>query len=63
MKTEKLVILDFMVQSVGIHIYDISPDLEVDEQLIKKLGHDPNASQWAFGTKVEVVRHKGTIIK
>lgn len=63
MKTEKLVVLDFMVQDLEIHIYNIDPDLEVDEDLIKKLGHDPDACQGAFGTKAEVVKHKGTIIE
>lgn len=63
MKSEKLVILDFMVQDLEIHIYNIDPDLEVDEDLIKKLGYDPDYCQWAFGTKAEIVKHKGTIIK
>lgn len=63
MNTEKLVVLDFMVQDVEIHIYNIDPDLEVDEDLIKKLGHDPDCCQWAFGTSIEVIKHKGTIIE
>lgn len=63
MKTEKLVVLDFMVQDVTIHIYQIGPDIEVDEGFIRRLGYDPNYCQWAFGTEAEVVKHKGIILK
>lgn len=54
---EKLVILDFIVQDLTIHIYPIKSDTEVDEDYIKKLGFDPNYCQWFFGTKAEVIEH------
>lgn len=38
MKTEKFVVVDFTVQDVTIHIYNIDPD-------------------------IEVIKHKGTILK
>lgn len=52
-----------MVQDVTIHIYQIGPDIEVDEGFIRRLGYDPNYCQWAFGTEAEVVKHKGIILK
>lgn len=55
---EKLVILDFIVQNVTIHIYNINPDVEVDEDYIKKLGFNPNYCSWHFGNKAEVINHK-----
>lgn len=60
---EKLVVIDFICQEVEVHIYDISSDIEVDEEFIEKLGHDTNYCQWAFGTKVDIVKHKGKILK
>ena len=64
---EKLVVIDFLCQEVEVHIYDISSitssDIEVDEEFIEKLGHDTNHCQWAFGTKVDIVKHKEKILK
>ena len=60
---EKLVVIDLLCQEVEVHIYDISSDVEVDEEFIKKLGHDPNHCQWAFGAEVDIVKHKGKILK
>lgn len=60
---EKLVVIDFLCQGVEVHIYDISSDIEVDEEFIEKLGHDTSYCQWAFGTKVDIVKHKVKILK
>lgn len=60
---EKLVVIDFLCQEVEIHIYNISSDIEIDEEFIEKLVHDTNHCQWAFGTKVDIVKHKRKILK
>lgn len=60
---EKLVVIDFLCQSVEVHIYNIASDIEVDEEFIESLGHDINHCQWAFGTKIDIVKHKGKILK
>ena len=60
---EKLVVIGFLCQGVEVHIYDISSDIEVDEEFIEKLGHDTSYCQWAFGTKVDIVKHKVKILK
>ena len=60
---EKLVVIDFLCQEVEVHIYDIASNIEIDEEFIEKLGHDTSYCQWAFGTKVNIVKHKGKILK
>lgn len=60
---EKLVVIDFLCQEVEVHIYNISSDIEVDEEFIEELGHDTNHCQWTLVTKVDIVKHKGKILK
>lgn len=60
---EKLLVIDFLCQEVEVHIYNISSDIEVDEEFIERLGHDINHCQWASGTKIDIVKHKGKILK
>lgn len=55
---EKLVILEFLVQDVAIHIYDIKPEADVDEDYIRKLGFNPDYCSWYFGCNAEVINHK-----
>lgn len=55
---EKLIVLDFMVQDITIHIFNITPDTEVDEDFIMRLGFDPTYCQWAFGTNIKIIEHK-----
>lgn len=55
---EKLIIIDFLVQDVNIHIYTIKSDIEIDDSFIKKLGFDPNYCSWHFGNKAEVINHE-----
>lgn len=54
---EQLVIVDTLIQDVTIHIYPIDEDTEVDEDFIKKLGHDPDYCQWFFGIDVDIKHH------
>ena len=42
---EKLIVVDSLVQDVSIHIYPIDEDIDIDESVIEKLGHDPNTCQ------------------
>lgn len=61
---ERLVITDFSTQELNIHIYIIDVDMEVNEEFIKKLGHDPNYCQWFFGMRVNIQNHsKDEVIK
>ena len=54
---EKLIVVDPLVQGVSIHIYPIDEDMDIDESVIKKLGHDPNTCQWFFGLDVNIIKH------
>lgn len=59
--TEKLVILEYGVQDLSIHIYNTDTDTNVDEDFISTLGYEPDRCTWAFGTEVYVVEHKERI--
>lgn len=63
METEKFIVIDFAVQDVDIHLYDISTSFfEVEtEDLLKKLGHNPDTCYYLFGTDVNVINHKEII--
>lgn len=54
---EKLIVVDFLIQDVSVHIYPIDEDMDVDESVIKKLGHDPDNCQWFFGLDVDIIKH------
>lgn len=61
MSTETLVILDYISQDV--HIYNVDPDVEVDEDLIDRLGFNINDCNWMVSEYVDIVKHKGKIVK
>jgi len=53
---EKLVILDYVIPSV--HIYDVDPEADVDEEYIENLGFNTNSCNWMFGEEMEIIYHK-----
>lgn len=59
---EKLIILDFKVQDVTIHIYPIDSNIEVDEEYIQNLGFNPDYCSWHFGTEVKIIEHQDEAI-
>lgn len=56
----QLVVLDYSLQEVEVHIYRIDLDTEVDESYIKDLGHDVNFCTWSFGYEVKIISHLNT---
>ena len=53
---EKLVILDYSVGEV--HVYDIHPDTNIDEDFIKNLGFNISTISWMFSERISIVYHK-----
>lgn len=49
---EKLVILEFDVQDIHIHVINLPTDQFVDEEYIKNLGFDTNHCEWFIGCNV-----------
>lgn len=56
----QLVVLDYSLQEVEVHIYRIDSDIEVDESYIKNLGHDVYFCTWSFGNEVKIISHLDT---
>ena len=55
---EKLIILDYSVQSVECHVYDIDPSVDVDDDYIKELGFDSGYCFWYYGSSFKLVEHE-----
>ena len=53
---KKLIILDYVVPTV--HIYDLYPDVDIDESYIKNLGINTNCASWMFGEDIEIIHHR-----
>lgn len=60
--TEKLIVIDTQVQEIQIHEYAVDPNTDIDEDYIAKLGFDTDHCVWFFGTKLEVIKHKGILL-
>lgn len=56
---EKLIIMDYSVGEV--HIYDVLPDTNIDEDFIRDLGFNINTCSWMFSNTIEIVYHKEAI--
>lgn len=56
---EKLVILDY--ESGYVHLFDIDPNANIDEDYIRALGFNPDSCSWMFGDNIEVYIHKGIL--
>lgn len=56
---EELVILNY--NKSEIHFYKVDYDTEIDEEYIRKLGHNPDECSWLFGEFINVVKHKGIL--
>lgn len=54
---EQLVILDSWTSEV--HIYSIAnSETDIDEEYMKKLGHNTNNCQWMFCEDCNIIHHK-----
>ena len=57
---EELAILDY--NTLEVHFYKVDPNVNIDEDYIKKLGHNPDGCSWMFGEYIGVVKHKGILM-
>lgn len=53
---EKLAIIDYSTAS--IHIYDIDPEIDIDESYIESLGFNIDECYWMFGETINIIHHK-----
>lgn len=56
---EQLVILEYATQTV--HIYNVDPGANIDEEYISNLGFHTSECEWMFGEDIEIIRHKGLL--
>ena len=52
----ELVILNY--DTLEVHFYKIDNDIEVTEDFIKSLGHNPDECSWMFGEFINIIKHK-----
>lgn len=53
---EQLVILDYT--NATVDIYDIDPEVDITDDYIDSLGHNPNNCFWMIGEDIEVIKHR-----
>lgn len=53
---EQLVILDYT--NATVDIYDIDPEVDITDDYIDSLGHNPNNCFWMIGENIEIIRHR-----
>lgn len=51
---EKLTILEFDVQDINIHIFDLPTDQDASEDYVRSLGFNPTSCMWFTGCNVNV---------
>ena len=56
---EKLVILEYSTQTV--HVYNVDPEANIDEEYISNLGFHTSECSWMFGEAIEIIRHGGLL--
>ena len=56
---DDLVILNYNTSEV--HFYRVDPNVNIDEDYIRKLGHNPDECSWMQGEYIDIIRHKGII--
>lgn len=56
---EDLVIMDYNTSE--IHLYRVNSDVNIDEDYIIKLGHNPNECSWMFSGFINIIKHKNEI--
>lgn len=56
---EELIILDYSTATV--HIYNVDPGVNIDEEYISNLGFHTSNCSWMFGEDIEIIRHKGLL--
>lgn len=56
---EELVILNYNTSE--IHFYKVDADVNIDEDYIRDLGHNPDECSWMFGEYISIVKHKGIL--
>lgn len=53
---EELVILNY--GTLEVYFYKIDKNIEVTEDFIKSLGHNPDECSWMFGEFINIIKHK-----
>lgn len=56
---EELVLLNY--STLEVHFYKVDPNVNIDEDYIRKLGHNPDECSWMFAENIEVFKHKGIL--
>lgn len=59
-KNNKLVVMDY--NTASIHLYDCSPNIEMDDERIAQLGFNLDECYWMYGKNIDVVKHKGLLL-
>ena len=57
---ENLIILDY--SNASVHLYNVGPEANIDEEYISSLGFHTSNCAWMFGQGIKVTRHKGTLL-
>lgn len=53
---DELVILNY--GTLEVHFYKINNDIEVTEDFINSLGHNPDECSWMTGEFINIIKHK-----
>lgn len=48
--------------TASIHLYDCSPNIEMDDERIAQLGFNLDECYWMYGKDIDVVKHKGLLL-
>lgn len=52
---EELVVLNYNTSEV--HFYNVDYDIDINEDYIKSLGHNPDECSWMSGEFINVIKH------
>ena len=53
---DELIILNY--DTLEVHFYKIDRNIEVTEDFIESLGHNPDECSWMFGEFINIIKHK-----
>ena len=56
---EKLVVMNY--NTLSVHVYNVDPEADIDEEYISNLGHHTSECSWMFGENIDIVHHKGIL--
>ena len=53
--------MDYGTNPGEVHIYDVAPDADINEDYIEKLGFSLNTCSWMFSPRLDIIHHKGVL--